>query len=810
MKRSTLNFIALLVVLFFIFSTRAYSSEKVYVINIASSLNTFKSIHLPVVDISKNDRFYTVQLKFRNRIWNRLRLGFFNDKQRANTALQQVKKYYPDAFIGLVPSSEIKYSRRTKISHSLYPVEYLIFKAADLLMDSASGLKLTSSDSQSTTQEVDHYYIINLKTASNLYEFDSIIKTPEISRFSLYISDMEIDDRTWYQYRLGFFTSRKVAEQQLQSLRNRFPLARLIRISPQEKQIATAKIRKFTASISPALDIKRAAPEKNPLDVYKALIKEGTSALSKKRYNDAVIAFNKLLSYPENPYSKDAQELLGFSYELNRQISEARRAYERYLSLYPESNGAIRVQQRIASMITARKPTPAKLKQASRLEKEPRWDFFGSLSQFYRRDTSSFDITSETETTVIRTTDKRVNLSEVDTLLSLNARRRSSDSEIRTRLTGGYIYDMKDTDESNKAPLNELYFDYLNLNNQFSIRAGRQSSNKGGVFGRFDGIDTGYRLSDWLRINLTTGYQVNSVYHSADSDTFFTSIRSDFGTFFNAWDFSLYYMKQQQESIIGREAIGTEFRYFHPTRSLFGLVDHDILFDRLNTALITGTWITDSRISYNVTIDYRHTPLLNIKNALIGQTILTIDEMLESFSEIEVLDIAIDRTTTVKSLIAGISYPIADDYTFNADISATEFSSTEASAGVEALPASGPDYYLNLQLVGTNVFSSADSNITGISYSSTDLSDTLSLRWNYRIHITPSFRLNPRLSISKRENTNSTDQSIVGMALKLDYRIGRKTSLELDFGGESSDKTLISGEEKNDVYFLNLGYQHNF
>jgi len=44
----------------------------------------------------------------------------------------------------------------------------------------------------------------------------------------------------------------------------------------------------------------------------------------------------------------------------------------------------------------------------------------------------------------------------------------------------------------------------------------------------------------------------------------------------------------------------------------------------------------------------------------------------------------------------------------------------------------------------------------------------------------------------------------------MDYRWGRNTTLDLELNTETSDKTLVTGEEKNKVYFINVGYQHNF
>jgi hypothetical protein len=495
---------------------------------------------------------------------------------------------------------------------------------------------------------------------------------------------------------------------------------------------------------------------------------------------------------------------------LNKQISNARTEYEHYLGLYPESSGAVRVRQRLASLITARSRTPKQLQEAEKKKITPEWQLFGSISQFYRRDTSTLDINTETNITTINTTDKRVNISEIDTLLSFNARRRSNDYDMRSRFTGGHIYDLLDDQTSNLTPISELYFDILDIDNNINGRIGRQSSSKGGVLGRFDGFDAGYQLSDWVKINMTLGYQVTSVYHSADTDAFFTGLRADLGTFLNAWDISLYYIKQNEGNMAGREAIGTEFRYFHPRRSLFGLIDHDILFDITNTILLNGSLTLTPDTILNGTIDIRQSPILAARNALQGQSYESIDEMLTAFTEQEILRIAEDRTAEVKTYILGISHAFSEKYALNTDITATTVSATRASAGIEAMPATGTDYYFNTQLVGTGVFKQNDTNIVGLSANNTDTLESQALNWNYRVPINRSFRINPRLSLAQRDNADGSSQNIYGVSFKMDYRWSRNTSMEIELSNEISDKTLVAGEEKNKVYYINIGYHHNF
>ena len=84
------------------------------------------------------------------------------------------------------------------------------------------------------------------------------------------------------------------------------------------------------------------------LRIAAAAMDEARAALEKKNFNGAIALLTKVLRYPENKYSAEAQELLGLARQRNGQPDAARAAYEDYLRRYPRGEGAERVQQRLA------------------------------------------------------------------------------------------------------------------------------------------------------------------------------------------------------------------------------------------------------------------------------------------------------------------------------------------------------------------------------------------------------------------------------------------------------------------------------
>ena len=80
---------------------------------------------------------------------------------------------------------------------------------------------------------------------------------------------------------------------------------------------------------------------------------EARAALRKNNLGGAIQLLTKVLKYPENQYSAEAQELLGLARQKNGQLAEARAEYEDYLRRYPTGEQSERVRQRLAGIDTA-------------------------------------------------------------------------------------------------------------------------------------------------------------------------------------------------------------------------------------------------------------------------------------------------------------------------------------------------------------------------------------------------------------------------------------------------------------------------
>jgi len=644
-------------------------------------------------------------------------------------------------------------------------------------------------------------YVLNLESSQRRIRLPAADSHPAFRGRILYQSSLTLDGRVWHRLRLGFFSNLGEAGRAKQLLRDRYPRAWVARATAAELALARGEPTAEAAGESTARN-RGASPPLPPLPVQRLaeLMEEARAAMVRKEYRRAVQLYTKILQYPDHPYRQAAREFLGLARERRGQFAHAKAEYERYLAEYPDSDGAARVRQRLLAITTARASEPRPpLRAARRPDPAAQWETFGSFSQFYRRDNSVTDALGSV-----------VNRSSLSSDIDVSARRRSDAGEIRARFTGGSEHDFLDNGPGDEARVAFMYADAANRDRSAAMRLGRQSRSTGGVLGRFDGVHAAYQASERARLNLVAGYPVDSSSDSPQTERVFYGASVDLGTYSKVWDFVLFFIDQRIGDLTDRRAVGGEVRYFAPGRSLLGLADYDIGYDALNTFLLIGNWTLADRTTLNLVVDYRRSPLLTTRNALQGQLATTIEELQQSFTEDEIRQLAEDRSAESRTVTIGASRPLSEKLQISADLTVTSLGGTPASGGVPAIPGTGNDYFLNVQLLGSNLIKSGDIAILGLRYADTSTAQTTSLSLNTRYPVTAAWRLNPRIRLDHRDNRDGSTQWTVAPSLRTEYRWKRHVRLELEAGAEWTLLDADTGTDDSAAYFLVLGYRTDF
>ncbi|MDX2315327.1 MAG: outer membrane protein assembly factor BamD [Gammaproteobacteria bacterium] len=653
-------------------------------------------------------------------------------------------------------------------------------------------------------------FTINLYSTAGPIDLDKVPRIPAFGGRQLYTTQATVDGKLWHRLRLGFFLDTASAKAAIKALESSYPQAWAARATREERRAQatptareTALAPSVAAGAVAAATLQPARPvQGRPLDDQEqaALMDEARTELTAGDYSRAVQIYTKILLLPPGPYSREAQELLGLARERNGQIAHAKAEYGQYLQQYPEGPDTERVQQRLAGLLTASRLPQEKLRPVASAQSESNWEVFGSFTQFYRRD--SFD----TETGGATTTQ-----SALFSDLNVSARNRGENFDFRAQFTGGYDWDLLDSVDS-ESRVSELYVDGLARNPGLSARLGRQTRSSGGVLGRFDGALLGYQIAPSVLGNLVVGFPVARTSDTAvETDKYFYGLSFDLGTYWDHWDFQTYIIEQKANDLTDRRAVGGELRYFDSHRTFFSLVDYDIFFNKLNTALGVGTWTLESGTSINANIDYRNSPVLTTTNAIQGQGVNSLEELRALFTDDELKQLALDRTATSTTATLGASHPFSPQFQVSGDATVTKLSGTPASGGVPATPATGYDFLYNIQFTGTDLIKTGDLGIVGLRYADLDNSDLFTLSLNTRYPVVQEFRINPRFDVIYRKNKNDSGTRMTYRPfLRLEYQWKRNIRFESEIGGDWIEDDGLFGSERIRTYFVNLGYRVDF
>lgn len=573
-------------------------------------------------------------------------------------------------------------------------------------------------------------------------------------------------------------------------------------------------------TVSRAKERPTGAISETDLRAAAAAMDEARAASRKGNHAAAIPLLTKVLKFPENEHSAEAQELLAVARHKSGQLEAARSEYDDYLRRYPAGEGNDRVRQRLAGLLTATGEAAPKLRESKGQQGGiaglggTAWSVSGSASQFYIRN-DSFRVIRDPSLPPDLTLDPdahRVHQNSVLSSFDVIAAWSNPQMKSKIRFSGTEEHSFNSDRDRDLVGVSALYGETTIRSLDLTTRLGRQTRSAGGVQGRFDGGLVSWQGTPWARINVVAGSPVLSRKDEPFKDEkLFYGASLDFGPFFGGFETSIFAIEQRDRSVLDRQAIGTELRYLDPTKSAFATIDYDVHFNQLNAAIFSGSWTLPDKSTFNAAVDYRRSPYLSAWTALQGQPFLTLYDMLKIKTKDEIDQLAIDRTATYKSATLGFSRPLTPHLQFSADVTATNVEGTITSGGVDAMPGTGNEYYYSAQLMATDVFRTGDMYVAGLRFADRVDSNLYVLDLNTRFPLTPDLRISPRLRLGYTTgDTNDLREISVLPSVLLNYYWTKDFSLELELGTKWTQRELAGATERETELFVTAGFRYDF
>jgi tetratricopeptide (TPR) repeat protein len=615
----------------------------------------------------------------------------------------------------------------------------------------------------------------------------------------LYYSEVIVDGTTWYRLRLGNYKKTDDATTALTALKTTFPDAWIDQANTSED------ITELTVPTSEVVNMPIESPESAdaPNPKVDSLMEDARKSIVAGDTSKAIQIYTKVLQLPGHNRQPEAQELLALAREKKGQMAHAKAEYRRYLSLYPEHEGAARVSQRLAVLLAGDRRTnqPMVASGPQSVRREPKrsdWKLQTYFSQYYRRDANQLNDQDET-----------ISQSALYSDVNVDARRRGERFDFSSRLSAGYRNDFLDggIGSGDSLRISYAYADIADASTGLRGRIGRQSRNTGGVLGRFDGLNLGYQISERVLFNTVFGRPAYSSSDGIDSSRSFYGASVNYGPILENLDLGMFYIAQDVEGIQDRQAVGAEFRYFGTSQNLWGMVDYDIAYNELASAFLQGSWRLPSRLSIHATVDRRGSPFLSASNALIGQPVSSFAELAVIFSEDELRQLGRDRTALATTYTVGLSVPLNPKLQINADASQSTVDGTPASGGVLATEDMIYKYYSG-SLVASSFFKEGDVSIISARFSDSGTARVISLTFDSRYPIGRAWRVNSRLRVDRRQRMlESGYEWLYTPGIRLQHRRSQKFRIELEAGKQFSQRQSFGTDLDRESYYINLGYQ---
>jgi hypothetical protein len=570
-----------------------------------------------------------------------------------------------------------------------------------------------------------------------------------------------------------------------------------------------------------------------------ALMDEGRAALRRSSPREAIQFFTKVLTYPENRYSAEARELLGIAHQKAGQFAEAQAVYEDYLRRYPSGEDSERVKQRLAGIATANDNTSALRRVPATAPvgglpigrfapvHETTWTLVGNVSSFYIHDDafSTARDTSVAPNPNANVDDHSVHQNEIFTTLDLLATWNNEQTAGKVRFSGGEEHRFS----TNQAgyQVDEIGVSALTLDavvKDWNLRtvAGRQTFNGDGVFGRFDGALFSWQALPWLKVDLVGGSPANSRYNLPfTNERYFYGGALRFGPLFGGVETSIYFNEERGRWLVDREAVGSDFRYADPTKFAFGTLDYDVRFQRLNGAVLSGSWTLPNTTTVYGGADYRRVPFLSNWNVLLNQPFGTLYDFLkaknalgEGLTNEQQEQIALDQTPIYKSAMIGFSHPLSDKLQVSADATWVNLSRTISPLGLDptlAALAAGNEYYATGQLIATSIFKDGDMYIGALHYAQQETNTQYVLDFNTRYPVINDLMVAPRLRLGYSVYTGTgIRQYTVLPSFLIDYNWDSNLTFEAEVGAQWTRSVQPGIKTSDTELFATLGFRYSF
>jgi hypothetical protein len=538
------------------------------------------------------------------------------------------------------------------------------------------------------------------------------------------------------------------------------------------------------------------------------LMTRARAALAERQPDTAVSLLNLVLKLPPHSQSRAAQELIGNAWEQAGNTGRARAEYALFLKLYPTGQDAQRVTQALTALGG---PTVAQAGGTGVTVREAPKTWSGSLAQYYYGGKAKTQSLVNIATGIDQATISRTNESSIVTSVDLSGRYSTEGGETRAVVRGSGSSSLLAGGHSSSS-IGSVYVEHRRTGTGplggLAIRAGRQSPISGGLLGLFDGVSLTYPVAEGTKIDLMGGVPSNALVSSPGERLLAAVLEAD--TFLERFGGNFYLLDQSTQGITNRRALGAELRYGGDQWSVNALLDHDLLFSKLNALSLHASAQVGGQTTVTVLFDERRAPSLQLSNALISSGAASLKDLLQTRSLAQIKTDAMATSAIAKQLMFSVSRPLSQQWQFSSDLRYSAVGALPAVGDFEATAATGAQYSWGAQMTGTNLYSQRDINNFNLSVLNTPFFKGVQFSINNLTGLPgrQELTLEPSIRIYMQRDKQDVKLTRIGPGARLSWRASQRGSLLGELLYETSRTDGPTNHDSSNSVFFYVGYRY--
>jgi len=293
----------------------------------------------------------------------------------------------------------------------------------------------------------------------------------------------------------------------------------------------------------------------------------------------------------------------------------------------------------------------------------------------------------------------------------------------------------------------------------------------------------------------------------------FYGVSYDFKLWDPKWDASVFGIEQLADGSLDRRAIGYDLRYTAANFAFYNTLDYDVNFAQPNAFILAGNYSFADRSQLGVDLDYRKSPSLFASNAIQGQNADRLGSLLGRYDYSQIAQYAVDRSADTFSASLNYNRTLNGHLSVYGNLYESYFGPTAASAGVDAIPAEGPDTYVTAQLIANGLVRDNDVYVAGVNLAHLSSSNQYEAEFGAKFPVTDKWRISPETKFGyKTFGGDGHTEFHFLPSLGFNYLFTRNSSLELDAGGHFTERfgqSSLTGGPRDWELLLTAGYRYD-